>query len=263
MLEGTALRPTEYEGKPVVPNATIEALLRPHLARAIARANTSLGVRLADRVRRNYRNESPLAQLMADLIRSGASRVRGQPVDIAVQNGGGIRNDLPAGPLTYGHVFEVQPFDNRLAIVRLSGAQLAEVFRRNFGSGHGVLVPSGLRVEAKCEGAQIQVTLRRDNGQALEPGRLYTVAMSDFLASGGDNFAGVAPDPSVRPEDADRVTFYDDVLLRELIVEELTHYRGPLLSGQPQPPRLIFPGTRPLHCPPQPQPPPPPQPQPQ
>jgi len=245
VLDDTDLYPAEYEGRPVVLNAAVEAALRPHVERATARANSQLGIMLADRVRRNFRNESPLAQLMADLLRSGASRVLGRSVDIAVQNGGGIRNDLPPGPLTYGQVYEVQPFDNRLATLNLTGAQITEVFRRNLDGGHGVLVPSGIRVEARCERDGIHVTLRTDSGQPLDMTRTYTMAMSDFLASGGDNFAGVAPH-----EGSPQVTFYDDVLLRELIVEELTRYRGPLLDGKMQPPRLLLPGPRPIRCPP-------------
>jgi 5'-nucleotidase len=248
-LDGTDLVQNQYEGRPLVPNAAVDAVLRPYIEKATAHANTPLGVRLTGRVRRNYRDESAMAQLMADLIRSGASRILGQPVEIAVQNGGGIRNDLPAGAVTYGQVFEVQPFDNRLAILRLTGQKLAEVFRRNLGSKHGVLIPSGIHVEGKCNGAEIQVTLKWENGEPLDLAKTYTIAMSDFLASGGDNFTGITPGETAQPGVTSPVTYYDDVLLRELIVEELTRYHGPLLSGQLQPLRLNFPGSRPLRCP--------------
>lgn len=247
VLEGTDLKPAEYDGQPVVPSAEIEAVLKPHLDRAYARANTALGVTLGDRVRRNFRNESPLAQLMADLIRSGASRVVGKPVDVALQNGGGIRNDLPAGPLNYVQVFEVQPFDNRLAVVRLTGAELVEIFRRNYASSHGVLVPSGVKMEGRCVDRQLQLTIRRENGEPIDPKRTYLVAMSDFLASGGDSVGPSSPVPTV-PGQPPKVTFFDDVLLRDLIVEELQRYHGPLLSGQLQPLRLGLPAPRPVDC---------------
>ena len=46
--------------------------------------------------------------------------------DIAINNsGGGLRADLPAGPLTYGSVFEVMPFDNLLVRLRLTGRRAA------------------------------------------------------------------------------------------------------------------------------------------
>ncbi len=248
-LNGTDLHPSQYEGRPVVPSAAVTAALRPYIERANARAMTPLGMTLKNRVPRNFRNESPLAQLMADLVLSGASRVLGQPVDIAVQNGGGIRNELAAGPLHYRGVFEVQPFDNRLALLRLTGAEIAELFRRNLTSSHGVLVPSGIRVEAHCQGADLKVTVRRTNGEALDPNRTYVLAMSDFLASGGDSFAGlVAAKTRENGTQQSPITYYDDILLRELIVEELMHYKGPLLDGQMQAPRLILPSPRPVRC---------------
>jgi hypothetical protein len=42
---------------------------------------------------------------------------------------------------------------------------------------------------------------------------------------------------------------FDDVVLRELILEELQRYRGPLLSGEMGPPRVMLPTPRPVRCP--------------
>ena len=247
VLEGSELRPAEYEGRPVVPNQAVTAALTPFVERAMVRANMPVGVTLSQRVRRNFRNESVLGQLLADLMRSGASRVVGQPVDLAVQNGGGLRNDLPAGSLVYTHVFEVMPFDNRLAVVRMTGAQLIELFRRNVAGSHGVLVPSGMRVSARCNGGNLEVVVQRENGEAIVPDRAYAVALSDFLASGGDNFGGLVPKQEEQAT-SPNITMYDDVVLRDLVLEELQRYRGPLLSGEMGPPRLQLPTARPVRC---------------
>lgn len=247
VLEGSELRPAEYEGRPITPKLEVTSALSPFVDRAVARANMPVGVTLTQRVRRNFRNESVLGQLLADLLRSGASRVVGQPVDLAVQNGGGLRNDLPAGPLVYTHVFEVLPFDNRLAVVRLTGAQLLELFRRNAAGSHGILVPSGMRVSARCNGANIDIQLQRENGEAIAMDRKYAVALSDFLASGGDNFGGLVPKQEDQATSPD-ITMYDDVVMRDLLLEELQRYRGPLLSGNMGPPRLQLPTPRPVRC---------------
>jgi len=244
---GTNLRRAQYEGRQVVASPLIAAALKPHLERAQARSESLLGVTLAARVHRNRHEESALAQLMADLIRSGASQVAGKPIDIGLQNGGVIRNDLPSGPLKYGHVFEVQPFDDTLAIVRLSGAQLIEMFRRSMSGNHGVLVPSGLQVEAHCRGSELVVQLQRESGEPIDPQRTYSLAMSDFLATGGNSFAGLTPPAPTTSGTPNPVTLFNDVVLRALIVEELKQYRGTLPSGQMQPQRLILPAQRPLH----------------
>lgn len=245
-LNGTTLQPARYEGQPVVLSAAVEAALAPHIEKAAARRASLIGVTLPVRLRRSYRAESPLGVLLADLIRSGAARATGEPVDFAFQNGGGIRNELPAGPLQYGHLFEVLPFDNRLALVRMTGANLTDLYERNLQGSHGILVPSGMTVEASCAGPKLVVTLRGLDGKPLEPARTYTVAVSDFLASGGDNFSAILP--ALPPGS---VRYFDSLMLRELSLTELQGYRGPLLSGQEgaAPPRLRLSAPRPMKCP--------------
>ena len=82
----------------------------------------------------------------------------------------------------------------------------------------------------------------------IAPDKLYSVALSDFLASGGDNFGGLVPTQEQQAT-SNVVTMYDDVVLRDLMVEELQRYRGPLLSGNLQPARLQYPSPRPVRCP--------------
>jgi len=245
VLAGKVLRPMEYEGRPVVASAAVEAVLAPHIEKAAERRASLIGVTLPVRLRRHYKNESPLGVLLADLIRSGAERATGEHVDFAFQNGGGIRNELPAGPLTYGHLFEVLPFDNRLALLRLTGANLLDLYERNLQGAHGVMVPSGLTVEASCVGPKLVVTLRGTDGKPLDPHRTYTIAVSDFLASGGDNFSAILP---LLPEGSLR--YFDSLMLRELTLTELQRYRGPFLGGPPEsvPPRLRLSTPRPMKC---------------
>ncbi len=59
------------------------------------------------------------------------------PADVAIYNGGGLRADIPAGPLTYGRLYEVFPFDNRVARLTVTGDELRRVVE-----GH--LTPSRL-----------------------------------------------------------------------------------------------------------------------
>ena len=245
VLAGTALRPTEYEGQPVVASAAVEAVLAPHIEKAAERRASLIGVALPVRLTRNYKKESPLGVLLADLIRSGAERATGEHVDFAFQNGGGIRNELPAGPLTYGHLFEVLPFDNRLALLRMTGANLLDLYERNLQGSHGVMVPSGLTVEASCVGPKLAVTLRGTDGKPLDLHKTYTIAVSDFLASGGDNFSAILP---LLPPGSLR--YFDSLMLRELTLTELQRYRGPFLSGPPEsiPPRMRLSVPRPMKC---------------
>lgn len=245
VLAGKVLRPMEYEGQPVVASVAVEAVLAPHIEKAAERRASLIGVTLPVRLSRHYKNESPLGVLLADLIRSGAERATGEHVDFAFQNGGGIRNELPAGPLTYGNLFEVLPFDNRLALLRLTGANLLDLYERNLQGSHGVMVPSGLTVDASCAGSKLVVTLRGTDGKPLALRKTYTIAVSDFLASGGDNFSAILP--QLPPGS---LRYFDSLMLRELTLTELQRYRGPFLSGPPDslPARLRLSVPRPMKC---------------
>lgn len=244
ILEAKPHKPATYEGQPVSPSVDVAGALASHIAKAAEKRGSSLGVTMATRLHRNFKVESPLGQFLADLTRGAAAQATGQPVDLALQNGGGIRNELPAGNLTYGDVFEVLPFDNRLALVKMPGSALIELFRRNLLGSHGILIPSsGIRVQSRCSGGELHVELVQDNGQPIDPTRKYTVATSDFLALGGDNFGAIVP---TLGEGAVKV--YEDTTLREIIVEELQRYRGPFLGGTTSPTRLNMPMPRPVRC---------------
>ena len=208
-LNGTTLQPAQYEGQPVVASTAVEAALAPHIDKAAARRASLIGVTLPVRLRRSYRAESPLGVLLADLIRSGAARATGEPVDFAFQNGGGIRNELPAGPLQYGHLFEVLPFDNRLALVRMTGAHPPTCTSATCRLARD---PGSVGNDRRCKLRRTAVRGRaaRAGWGSSGSGATYTVAENDF-ASGGDNFSAILP--TLPPGS---VRFFDSLMLREL-----------------------------------------------
>jgi hypothetical protein len=73
--------------------------------------------------------------------------------DVAVLNAGGVRHAIPAGPLTYGALYEAIPFDNRFAQVRIRGDELRRMYETNLSEDNGLLLLSGLRVRALRRGA--------------------------------------------------------------------------------------------------------------
>ena len=75
-----------------------------------------------------YRPESPLSNLLADILRISAEEKAGIKADVGVMNMGGIRNLLNEGEITIESVYEITPFENKLAIVALKGSDLLELF---------------------------------------------------------------------------------------------------------------------------------------
>ena len=170
-------------------------------ARTVATLRTAL---------RRAGDEYALGRLVADAFRNIGK------ADVALINNGGIRGDLPAGPVSYGALFEMQPFQNRLVRVTVSGAELRRVLEHTLAGGrpHGHV--SGLQVwydPTRSEGKRIR-RIRLWNGRPLDARRRYTLAVPDFLAAGGEAYAMLAslPQADAGIVDLDAVIAYLGVL---------------------------------------------------
>jgi 2',3'-cyclic-nucleotide 2'-phosphodiesterase (5'-nucleotidase family) len=228
-----------YEGADVVASAQLKAVIAPAQARARDRKRRPLGVRLLTEINRAYDRESPLGNLFTDLMRQARPEA-----DVAITNGGGLRAALPAGPLTYGALYEAMPFDNRLALLELTGQQLRQVIADNLRADNGILSVSGIRARASCRDGVLQVTAARDDGRPVRDDDRVSVVTSDFLASGGDRaFHSVLASA--------QVTITGE-LMRDAMASALQARGGELRTEQvydPTAPRLQFEGTRPVRCP--------------
>ena len=121
---------------------------------------------------------------LTDLITAGFDRDAGG-VDVAILNGGSIRLDdvIQAGPVTEYDVIRVLPFGGRAARAVLDGSLLRSVLDAgmgNRGTG-GFLHVRG----ATHDGTQWMIA-----GKPLDVSRRYTVALTDFLISGGETNLG-------------------------------------------------------------------------
>lgn len=128
-----------------------------------------------------YRPESPLSNLLADIIRQGAVKVMGKAADVGVMNMGGIRNSLPEGEITFGTVYEITPFENALCVVTLDGAALKKLFSQMASVGGEGL--SGARLVITPQGGLVSAEV---GGKPVDEHRTYTVATIDYLAEGND-----------------------------------------------------------------------------
>jgi len=227
-------KPPVYEGKPVIADAHVEQIVVDALAKAGERRAEKLGVTLSRAVTKEYRVESAEGDLVTDLMLAARP-----DADVALTNGGGLRADLPAGELTYGALFEAMPFDNRFALVTVTGKQLATMVEANLQRDGGILSWSGLAAKATCAGGKLAVAIAV-RGKPLHAEQTYTIATSDFLASGGDGLFARAglPDSAVHATDA---------IIREAVADVLRARKGSIDPAQLGK-RLDYPGKRPVTC---------------
>lgn len=130
--------------------------------------------------------ESLLSNFSADVYRKAASDYLKQPVDIAIVNLGGLRTQIPAGPVTVRKVFELMPFENELVVLWLRGDKLMKLLQ--FFASIGGEGESGIRMEIRG-GKAMNVTV--DN-VPLDERKLYSIATNDYLAGGNDKMLQLA-----------------------------------------------------------------------
>lgn len=152
-----------------------------------------------------YIPESPLMNFAADALMEMAQLHSEQKIDIAITNKGGLRSNIAAGTVTFGDVYNVFTFENRLALLTLTGEQLTLLCKEIAKVGGEAI--SGMRLEITKDGKLVDATV---NGKAIEPQATYRIATLDYLAQGNDNLTTLAQGTDLE------VT---KLLLRDLMVE--------------------------------------------
>ena len=143
---------------------------------------------------------SPGALFISDAMLHVARDPAKGGADVALMNTGGARADLAGGEVSYGDLFRLQPFENALVTVSLTGAELKAVLEQIFDSGTNsaarpnYILPSANMTFSvdRSRAAGPRVFDIRIDGRPLDPAREYRVVTNNFLASGGDNFTAFA-----------------------------------------------------------------------
>ncbi len=160
-------------------DADAEQFIAPFKAKVDSVMSPVVGT--AARYLEKYKPESPLSNLMADILIWGAKPFNEHP-DFAVYNIGGIRAAFAKGEVTYADVLDVAPFENKICFCTLTGEKVIELFQQmaDFG-GQGV----SHGVEAVMDKDDKLVSLKI-NGSEVDPQREYRIATLDYVAEGND-----------------------------------------------------------------------------
>lgn len=151
--------------------------------------------------------ETNLGDYIADTMR----QVTGS--DIALINAGSIRSSILKGPVTLEDIYKMMPYENYLFTLEVRGSDLLEALQRAVKSTReeedgGFLHVSGLKLF-------IQGTTLKSaefDGKPLKKKKVYTLTVTDFIASGGDGYDLFKDKPSQSMA----------VSLREILINDLT-----------------------------------------
>ncbi len=139
--------------------------------------------------------ECTMGVLVTDAI---LERLADQGVTIAIQNGGGLRASIDAGPITMDEVLTVLPFQNTLATFELTGAGIIAALENGVsqieeGAGRFPQV-SGLRYSFDPNGEPGKridaVDVRQADGSyaPIDEGAIFLVGSNNYMRSGGDGY---------------------------------------------------------------------------
>ncbi|HGC6388090.1 TPA: bifunctional UDP-sugar hydrolase/5'-nucleotidase UshA [Cronobacter dublinensis] len=124
--------------------------------------------------------------LNAQIARTGA--------DFAVMSGGGIRDSIEGGDITYKDVLKVQPFGNTLVYVDMTGKDVVEyltaVAQKKPDSG---AYPQFANVSFTASGGALNDL--KIKGEPVDPAKTYRMATLSFNATGGDGYPPIDKKP--------------------------------------------------------------------
>jgi len=135
--------------------------------------------------------ECAMGNLVTDAM---LDRAKGQGVEIAIQNGGGLRASIAAGDVSMGDVLTVLPFQNTLSTFQVSGEAMVAalengVSKMDEGAGRFPQV-SGMTftVDPTAEvGARISDVMV--GGAPIDLAKIYGVVSNNYVRNGGDGYA--------------------------------------------------------------------------
>ena len=134
--------------------------------------------------------ECPMGNLVADAM---LDRVKDQGIQIAIQNGGGLRASIDAGDVTMGEVLTVLPFQNTLSTFEVTGATLVAALENGVGQieeGAGrfpqVAGMSYVFDASAAPGSRISDV--KVGGAPIDMDATYGVVSNNYVRNGGDGY---------------------------------------------------------------------------
>ncbi|QQA43685.1 bifunctional metallophosphatase/5'-nucleotidase [Pelagovum pacificum] len=135
--------------------------------------------------------ECSMGNLVADAM---LDRVADQGVQLAINNGGGLRSSIDAGEVTMGEVLTVLPFQNTLSTFEVDGATIVEALENGVsqieeGAGRFPQVAGmSFTFDASAEpGSRVSDVMV--GGEPIDPEATYLAVSNNYVRNGGDGYS--------------------------------------------------------------------------
>lgn len=159
-----------------------------------------LGVRLGTLPLDHIRTRHQIGEMVAGIFREHYG------TDMALVQSGGIRADLTDGDITLRDIYSILPYENRIIPVRLPGRSIRRLIEKAVSGGADAAL-AGVEVTSSDESLTIYV-----NGVHLDDSRDYTIALSEYVTSGGGGFDVISESSYMMP--LDKADKDSDILIK-------------------------------------------------
>ncbi len=134
--------------------------------------------------------ECEMGNLITDAM---LDRVKDQGIDIAFQNGGGIRASIDAGDVSMGEVLTVLPFQNTLSTFQVTGATVMAALENGVsqiedGAGRFPQVAGMTFTADVTKPAGERITEVMVGGAPLDMEKVYGMVSNNYVRNGGDGY---------------------------------------------------------------------------
>lgn len=125
--------------------------------------------------------ESSLGNFIVDILLEVGKKKYSGKVDMAAITNGGIRIPISKGDITIGDIFELMPFENELVILTIEDSMAIKLFDYLAAEKNISIANTEINIQGK---RVVDILI---GGQKFNSTKTYTLAISDYLANGGDN----------------------------------------------------------------------------
>ena len=183
---------------------SVKTLMNRETERVVGKCDFDLIMRDANNVQIPRKGETNLSDLVADAFRLRTG------VDIGLFNGGGIRNGVPAGTLTYGSTISILPFYNLTCTIEATGKMIVNMLGmciQKYPEEDGNFAQvSGMKYTVHTVSHTVSdvMVLNRENGkyEPIVADKTYTVGTCDYYTSG---FYGTLMDAKIVAQTTDQI----------------------------------------------------------
>ncbi len=189
----------------VTADPSVEKLIQPYRAKLESSMNEVIGQAAQDL--NHAQPEGLMGNWAADMIHRQAETYYGKKIDFTVLNHSGLRiKSITKGNITRSKIFELMPFENQITVLQGDGATIEKLFQIIAAKGGWPISHATFEIHPMPEAPAATNILI--GGEPLQATKIYTFALPDYIANGGDN----APLTKLKRQDLNK-------LMRDAFIE--------------------------------------------